>query len=192
VWDLDHGRQVTSLDVPGLHWVRGLAALPDGNRIVSGLDDGQVIIWDLRSGQEIHRFLNHSRAVNDVAVTARGNRVLSASDDGTVKISDFGGLDLHFQRLMKRLISRRTRPKVLTLNGHTGRVWAVAVTGSGDRAVSASDDRTLKVWDLQTSHVVATFTADAALLCCAMATAGTTIVAGDASGSIHFLELIPP
>ena len=35
-----------------------------------------------------------------------------------------------------------------TLSGHTGAVKAVAVTADGRRAVSASVDGTLKVWDL--------------------------------------------
>jgi WD40 repeat protein len=35
-----------------------------------------------------------------------------------------------------------------TLQGHGGWVSAVAVTPDGRRAVSASEDQTLKVWDL--------------------------------------------
>jgi WD40 repeat protein len=38
------------------------------------------------------------------------------------------------------------------LDGHAGAVRAVAVTPDGRRAVSASDDRTLRVWDLATGR----------------------------------------
>jgi hypothetical protein len=38
-----------------------------------------------------------------------------------------------------------------TLSGHSGPVYAVAVTPDGQRAVSASSDHTLKVWDLARS-----------------------------------------
>lgn len=58
----------------------------------------------------------------------------------------------------------------------------------GYRAVSASDDRTLKVWELASGTVIATFTCDAAALCCACA-GGGKIVAGDQSGRVHFLSL---
>lgn len=38
---------------------------------------------------------------------------------------------------------------VFTLAGHTGRVRAVAITPNGKQAISASDDHSLKVWDLE-------------------------------------------
>ncbi|MEG4796698.1 WD40 repeat domain-containing protein, partial [Microcoleus sp. LAD1_D1] len=37
-----------------------------------------------------------------------------------------------------------------TLNGHSSSVNAVAVTADGKRAISGSDDKTIKVWDLTT------------------------------------------
>jgi WD40 repeat protein len=43
-------------------------------------------------------------------------------------------------------------PLIRTLEGHTGVVTTVAVTPDGRRAVSASNDRTLKVWDLETGE----------------------------------------
>ena len=35
-----------------------------------------------------------------------------------------------------------------TLEGHTAGVYGVALSGDGRRAVSASSDQTLKVWEL--------------------------------------------
>ena len=43
-----------------------------------------------------------------------------------------------------------------TLEGHSNRVTAVAVTSEGGQAISASDDKTLKVWDLKTGKEVRT------------------------------------
>lgn len=76
-----------------------------------------------------------------------------------------------------------------TLAGRSNVATAVAVTPDGKRAVSASHGQTLKVWDLASRKVVATFMADAPLLSCAVGPDGRVIVVGDISGRIHFLSL---
>jgi hypothetical protein len=55
-------------------------------------------------------------------------------------------------------------------------------------AVSTSHDRTLRLWELQAGKAVATFSADAPVSVCAIA--AQTIVAGDALGRIHFLQVV--
>jgi hypothetical protein len=58
-------------------------------------------------------------------------------------------------------------------------------------AVSASDDKTLKVWELETGEVLATFTCDSAARCCTFYDALKLIVVGDA-GHLHSLCLEEP
>ena len=50
----------------------------------------------------------------------------------------------------------RARRVALTLEGHSFCVTGVAVTPDGKRAVSASWDETLKVWDLETGRALRT------------------------------------
>src|SRR5438045_192156 len=45
---------------------------------------------------------------------------------------------------------------VRVLEGHTGCVYAVALTPDGTQAISTSADKTLRVWDLTTGKPVAT------------------------------------
>ena len=52
-----------------------------------------------------------------------------------------------------------------TLEGHSDYVSGVAVARDGKRAVSASWDKTLNVWNLETGEALATFTCDGAALC---------------------------
>ena len=68
-------------------------------------------------------------------------------------------------------------------------VYGVAVTPDGRQAISASGDHTLKVWDLASGHCLATFQAGEMLTTCTVAPDGVTIVAGGASGRMHFLRL---
>ena len=77
-----------------------------------------------------------------------------------------------------------------TLQGHNSWVSGVAITSDGRRAVSASWAKTLRVWDLESGKELALLTADSATTCCAVSLDGRTIVAGDASGRVHFLRLV--
>jgi len=114
----------------------------------------------------------HSASVTGVAVTADGKRAVSASFDRTLKVWDL-----------------KTGSTLRTLEGHAGAVYGVAVAADGKRAISASYDKTLKVWDLESGLVLATFTADASLYCCTFADSHK-ILAGDAGGHLHFLQLV--
>jgi WD40 repeat protein len=79
-----------------------------------------------------------------------------------------------------------------TLAGHSDWVRAVAVTPDGQRAVSAAADNTVKLWDLETGEVLATFTCDSTAYCCALSDGLRLIIAGDAGGYLHFLRLEEP
>jgi WD40 repeat protein len=70
----------------------------------------------------------------------------------------------------------------MALPGRGGKI------GSGRRAVSASQDQTLKVWDLETGMVITAFSCDAGAL---LRLRRRRIVAGDDSGRVHFLSLEP-
>ncbi len=114
----------------------------------------------------------HTGYVRTVAVTPDGQFVVSESDDETLDVWDI-----------------EKGETVRTLEGHTNWVRAMAVTPDGRFAVSASDDGTLKVWDLKTGKAVAGFSGDGSLITCAISQDGTTIIAGDQLGRVHFLQL---
>jgi WD40 repeat protein len=48
---------------------------------------------------------------------------------------------------VRHVVSRESASLERTLDGHAGGITACAVTPDGRRVVSASRDRTLKVWD---------------------------------------------
>jgi WD40 repeat protein len=153
--------------------VYAVAVTPDGRRAVSASGDRTLRLWDLESGQRIRTLEGHTGSVNAVAVTLDGWRAVSASSDRTLRLWDLeSGQTLH------------------AVQGHTGQVWAVAVTPDGRRAVSASEDQTLRLWDLESAKEIAAFTGESGMRSCAFTPDGCTIVAGDESGQVHFLQLV--
>jgi WD40 repeat protein len=171
VWDLETGEEKHTLQ-GHTDWVRSVAVTSDGRYAVSGSYDKTLKVWDLETGEEIRTLQGHTGIVSSVAVTSDGRYAISGSYDRTLKVWDL-----------------ETGGEIRTLPGHTGYVLSVAVAPDGRHAVSGSDDRTLKVWDLETGSPVATFSADGPLYACAVAPDGLTIVAGGASGRVHFLRM---
>lgn len=72
-----------------------------------------------------------------------------------------------------------------TLAGHRGPAFTVAVTPDGRRAVSASGDRTLRVWDLSTGETVRTLSGHAATVrAVALTPDGRRAVSGSDDGTL--------
>ena len=74
------------------------------------------------------------------------------------------------------------------LQGHTSGVRSVSVTSDGRLAFSASEDKTLRVWNLETGASLALARMNAA--CTAVAVADDSrIVVGTSTGEVLFFEV---
>ncbi|MDP8932776.1 MAG: WD40 repeat domain-containing protein [Cyanobacteriota bacterium] len=171
VWNLTNGKEEFTLTGHS-SFVTAVAVTEDGKRAISGSRDTTIKVWDLTTGDELFTLKGHSDSVNAVAVTPDGKRAISGSWDNTLKVWDL-----------------RTRNEEFTLKDHSDSVNIVAITPDGKRVIFGSSDTTLKVWDLWSGNVIASFTGESAIACCAIAPDGVTIVAGDASGRVYFLRL---
>ncbi|MBP0008282.1 MULTISPECIES: NB-ARC domain-containing protein [unclassified Roseofilum] len=169
VWNLEMGEELHTL-TGHHHSIPAVAITPDGRRAVSASMDSTLKVWDLATGEELRTLTGHSHWIQAVAVTPDGQCAVSVLDRTTLKVWD--------------LVTGEER---LTVTVHQDWVRAVAVTSDGRRVVSGSVDKTLKVWDLATGEVLGTFVAEAAILRCAIAPDGCTVVAGDRVGRVYQL-----
>jgi WD40 repeat protein len=123
----------------------------------------------------IHVLFSHLPSLtvfNAVALTPDGKRAVSASWDQTLKVWDLAsGRELH------------------TRTGHSGVVNAVTVTPDGQGLIPVGRDNILGMWELETAEILATFTCDGAVNCCAFSDILELIVADDSGGCVYFLHL---
>ncbi|KAK8050950.1 hypothetical protein PG993_002335 [Apiospora rasikravindrae] len=123
---------------------------PVYSSIASGSDDCTIKIWDFELGELERTIKGHTRAVLDVDFGGpRGSTLLaSCSSDLTIKLWD----------------PANEYKNIRTLPGHDHSVSAIrfipsGVAGaptSGSQLVSASRDRTLKIWDVATGFCLRT------------------------------------
>ncbi|CAK3818270.1 F-box and wd40 domain [Lecanosticta acicola] len=65
-------------------FVNALAFSPDGTLIASGSDDGTMRLWNISTGEELHKYEIRSECVCAVAFSADGQTVAAATENGTV------------------------------------------------------------------------------------------------------------
>ena len=51
-------------------------------------------VWDVRSGEVLHRFTGHKSSIKALALSPEGDLFASGSEDGAVKIWDLGGFQV--------------------------------------------------------------------------------------------------
>jgi WD40 repeat protein len=169
-WDLQSGDPVYRLEGHS-RAVWDVAVTTDGRWAVSVADDGQLIAWDLTTGQPVRTFAVAKRGLRAVAVIPRSHQAIVGAKDGSLAVWDLDmgeaagpGLsavrpDLSAVRpdlsaVRPDLSAVRPDLSAVRLAGHEASVFGVAVTPDGRFALSASNDKTLRVWDLGTGELV--------------------------------------
>ncbi len=154
IWDIASGETQQTLEG---HPVAVISvALLDSDHVVSA-SHGILRVWDVTSG-ELLQALGANRMVNSVAALDSG-RVVCASSDNTLWVWDMA-LDKTqlFEEMQMQML---LEPYILKdhtyqqLEGQGADVLSVAVLDSG-RVVSASQDGTLRVWDVASSETLQT------------------------------------
>ncbi|KAK1237731.1 hypothetical protein MKX07_003567 [Trichoderma sp. CBMAI-0711] len=142
-------------------------AVLNNDQVASASYDATIKIWDIKTGSCLQTLGGHTGQVSSVAPLA-GGLVASGGKDGTIKIWDVATglcnqtLEGHTNSVNSvtplsngQLISD-TGACVQTLVGHAG--WANSVHFLPDgRLASGSDDRQVKLWDVETGACVRTF-----------------------------------
>ncbi len=151
--------------------VRSVAVAPDGSRALTTSFDNSVGVWSLNSPTHLGWLEGHAAAVNH-AVFAGAGRVLSAGDD--------------FALILWDLASGRP---VHRMEGHKGKVLAVAVSPDGATAASASWDGSVGLWDLASGENTGWVTVGTNVNDVAFAADGKGLYTAGYDGEVKFWDL---
>ncbi len=145
---------------------------PNCSKIASGLDNGNIYIWDVNKEKVIKTLEGHLDCVNSIAYSPDGRKIISGSSDKTIKIWD-----------------ANTGKCLKTLAEHLYVVWAVAYSPDGRKIISGSLDGTIKIWDANTGICLQTLNGNAnSVNSVAYSPDGRKIISGLSNGTIKIWD----
>lgn len=86
LWRVSDARLIDTLDAGGI--VTDAAFLPGNRRVLIGLWDGKIAIWDLARRMRLRRVQAHNFGEIRIDVSADGTRAVTGGDDQTVRLWD--------------------------------------------------------------------------------------------------------
>lgn len=170
VWDLQKGYCMTT--IISASNCNALAYSMDGLTVCSGHVDGNLRLWDSRSGKLISEVAAHSQAVTSVCISRSGNLVLTSGRDNVHNLFDVRSLEVcgTFRDSRSRVASN----------------WSRSCLSADEKCVAAgSADGSVYVWSRRkgeasildgghSSHVLA----------CAWGALGNSLASADKNGNI--------
>lgn len=134
IWDLESGQEVRTLE----GHTRGIRSLQmDEQKLVSASLDGTVKFWNWRTGQLLSTLSSHTDGV--ISVHFQDEVIASGSIDHTIRVYNF------------------QTGVTFCLKHHEDWVNNVKVDMVSRTLLSASDDCTIVLWDLDTREVIREF-----------------------------------
>jgi WD40 repeat protein/TPR repeat protein len=158
LWDARTGAQLRAFSLPGVSFgtpngdagYRGSAAYsPDGQRIVTTMEDRTARIWDVRTGSVLTVLAGHTEYVATAAYSPDGKRIVT-SGDNTARIWDAA-----------------TGQQLLVLAGHERNVWSAVYSPDRTMIATASTDKTIRIWDATSGAQLSVLSGHVDILCAA-------------------------
>ncbi|KAG1825345.1 WD40-repeat-containing domain protein [Suillus variegatus] len=173
VWDVHVKTGKTILTIQTGHFdVYTAIYSPDQTQIgTGGYNEDAVKIWDAQTG-ELLATLKHESIVFNLAWTSDGKKLISAG---------YGPIRIH---------DTTTWQQVATLEGHTYWVNIINLFKNDRLLVSASDENTVRLWNLDTNlQVGPPIQHDHRLICAALSADGKLLVTGSEDKNAYVWDI---
>lgn len=172
IWDARSGRPMAE-PLRQDSCIRSAQFDPNGQRLLTLSDKDTAWLWDIHPMHQGPALLRHKRDVRCAVFSPDGRRVATASWDGTARVwdaitgqpvtdgLDLGALqDVQFSPDGQRLVAAqvwdlRTGQAITRPLRHDREIWTARFSSDGQRVVTASDDKTARVWHASTGQLLA-------------------------------------
>jgi general transcriptional corepressor TUP1 len=145
VFNVENGLQTGLFDInstddnDGDVYVRSVCINPERTLVAAGAEDAIIRVWNLETGQLVHRLFQHEQDIYSLVFSPDGSLLASGSGDKSVKVWDSKS-----GRCLFTLGADEVGPK----DG----VTSVDISPDGRLIAAASLDRIIRVWDLSTGY----------------------------------------
>ncbi len=128
--------------------IQALAISPNGYLLISGSQDKTLSVWNLKTGQFLHRLMGHDAAICSIAISPNGRKLVSGSLDRTL-IS----WNLDKRAIADRFFSHSGSP----YSHRCGAVYSVAYSPDGAMIASGSEDHSIKLWNQRNGELLSRY-----------------------------------
>lgn len=127
-----------------------LVSNTEGTYIIGGAVSGDIYFWEVATGRLLKKWHAHYRAVTCLVYSDDQSLLISGAEDGSVRVWSLLMIFDDLQRDEARYLYE------YSFSEHTLRVTDIVTSYGGCNAiiVSASEDRTCKVWSLSTGKLL--------------------------------------
>ncbi|KIJ13529.1 hypothetical protein PAXINDRAFT_29092, partial [Paxillus involutus ATCC 200175] len=181
IWDVENGEQ-EGATMEHEDWVEGLAVTRDGKRILSGGKSKRIMVWDVETHELIEEWEDETGSILCIAVSPDDQLAASGNHEGKIVIREMesgwirhsikagGGVpSLYFSPNGEKLACAAGyyfgRPGVIhvydvesgelplmTMSGHEDNIQQIVYLPGGERIVTCSLDKTVRIWDVETGE----------------------------------------
>lgn len=141
LWNTQTGEHIQTLEGHEDN-VESLAFSADGSTLISGSWDGNIRLWDTRTGNQQHKLdIGTEDSIFKVALSPDGNLFAAADSSGTIG-----------------LYHTKTGTCIQTLKGHSRAVMALTFSADMRTIASGSWDGSIRIWEVASGETTHTLT----------------------------------